>query len=125
LVTYEPKDGAARRAGERRRAELGEFLKARRARLGPGDRDWEEDIRRLSSLSREFTDLWARHEVADAEPRTLTFQHPQAGTLRLAVSELKVPDMPEARIMVYTPRDADTRARMPLTRRTAAPAQVR
>jgi hypothetical protein len=33
--------------------------------------------------------------------------------------------MPEARIVVYTPRDEETRARMPLTRRTAAPAQVR
>jgi transcriptional regulator with XRE-family HTH domain len=90
-----------------------------------GDRDWEEDIRRLSSLSREFTELWARHEVADAEPRTLTYLHPRAGTLCLAVSELEVPVMPEARIVVYTPRDADTRARMPLTRRDAAPAQVR
>ncbi len=89
-----------------------------------GERDWEEDIRRLSSLSREFSDLWARHEVADAEPRTLTLLHPQAGTLSLAVSELEVPDMPEARIMVYTPCGADTRARMPLTRRTATPAQV-
>jgi len=89
-----------------------------------GDPDWEEDIRRLASLSREFADLWARHEVADPEPRTLTYLHPLAGALHLAVSELQVPDMPEARIVVYTPRDDDTRARMPLTRRTATPAQV-
>ena len=89
-----------------------------------GDQDWEEDIRRLASLSREFAELWARHEVADAEPRTLTYLHPRAGALSLAVSELEVPDMPEARIVVYTPRDADTRARMPLTRRTAILAPV-
>jgi transcriptional regulator with XRE-family HTH domain len=89
-----------------------------------GDQDWEEDIRRLASLSREFAELWARHEVADAEPRTLTYLHPRAGTLSLAVSELEVPDMPESRIVVYTPRDADTRARMPLTRRTAVTAPV-
>ena len=86
-----------------------------------GDPDWEEDIRRLASLSREFADLWARHEVADPEPRTLTYLHPQAGTLCLAVSELQVPAMPEARIVVYTPHDDQTRERMPLTRR-AAPA---
>jgi transcriptional regulator with XRE-family HTH domain len=86
-----------------------------------GDPDWEEDIRRLASLSREFADLWARHEVADPEPRTLTYLHPQAGTLCLAVSELQVPDMPEARIVVYTPQDDQTREKMPLTRR-AAPA---
>jgi transcriptional regulator with XRE-family HTH domain len=90
-----------------------------------GDQDWEEDIRRLASLSREFAELWARHEVADAEPRTLTYLHPRAGTLSLTVSELEVPDMPEARIVVYTPRDADTRARMPMTRRTAIPAPGR
>ena len=89
-----------------------------------GDPDWEEDIRRLASLSREFAELWARHDVADSEPRTLTYLHPQAGALNLAVSELDVPAMPEARIVVYTPRDAVTRARMPLTRRTATPAPV-
>jgi transcriptional regulator with XRE-family HTH domain len=82
-----------------------------------GDPDWEEDIRRLSSLSREFTDLWARHEVANSERRTLTYDHPQAGPLRLAVTELDVPDMSEARLVVYTPCDDDTRARLPLTRR--------
>jgi hypothetical protein len=89
-----------------------------------GDPDWEEDIRRLASLSREFADLWARHEVADPEPRTLTYLHPLAGALHLAVSELQVPDMAEARIVVYTPRDDQTRDRMPLTRRTRASAPV-
>jgi hypothetical protein len=89
-----------------------------------GDPDWEEDIRRLASMSREFAELWARHEVADPEPRALTYLHPRAGALRLAVSELDVPDLPEARIVIYTPRDDDTRARMPLTRRTPATAPV-
>ncbi len=84
-----------------------------------GDPDWEEDIRRLASLSREFADLWARHEVADPEPRTLTYLHPRAGALHLAVNELHVPDMPEARIVIYTPGDEATRGRMPLTRRPA------
>jgi transcriptional regulator with XRE-family HTH domain len=88
-----------------------------------GDPDWEEDIRRLASLSREFADLWARHEVADPEPRTLTYLHPQAGMLCLAVSELQVPAMPEARIVVYTPQDDQTRERMPLTRRSAKSVQ--
>jgi transcriptional regulator with XRE-family HTH domain len=87
-----------------------------------GDPDWEEDIRRLAGLSREFTELWARHEVADPEPRALTYLHPVAGPLRLVSSELNVPEMPEARISVYTPADDDTRARMPLTRRTPVPA---
>jgi len=32
--------------------------------------------------------------------------------------------MPEARIVVYTPRDDQTRERMPLTRRTRAGTQM-
>jgi len=75
-------------------------------------------------MSREFAELWARHEVADSEPRTLTYLHPRAGSLRLAVSELDVPDLPEARVVVYTPRDDETRAKMPLTRRAPAAAHV-
>jgi len=82
-----------------------------------GDPEWEENIRRLGSVSREFIDLWALHEVADWESRDVTFLHPRVGEMRLTVSELEVPDMPEERIMVYTPRDDDSRARMPLTRR--------
>ncbi len=89
-----------------------------------GDPDWEEDIRRLASMSREFAEIWAWHEVAEAEPRTLTYLHPRAGTLSLAISELNLPDMPEARIVVYTPRDDQTRAKMPLTRREPATAQI-
>ena len=68
-----------------------------------GDPDWEEDIRRLASMSREFADLWARHEVADSQPRTLSYLHPRAGSLSLSVSELDIPALPEARIVVYTP----------------------
>jgi transcriptional regulator with XRE-family HTH domain len=89
-----------------------------------GDPDWDEDIRRLAGMSREFADLWARHEVAEVEPRTLTYLHPQAGPLSLAISELDLPGMPEAHIVVYTPRDDDTRAKMPLTRRNPATAQL-
>ncbi|HEX6521541.1 MAG TPA: helix-turn-helix transcriptional regulator [Streptosporangiaceae bacterium] len=81
-----------------------------------GDAEWEEDIRRLSSLSREFADLWARHEVAKPEPRTLTYLHPVAGTLRLTITELDVPDLPEARVQCYTPFDDDSRSRLALTR---------
>jgi len=39
------------------------------------------------------------------------------------VSELQVPAMPEARIVVYTPQDDQTRERMPLTRRPAQSVQ--
>jgi hypothetical protein len=81
-----------------------------------GDPDWEEDIRRLSSLSREFADLWARHEVAEPEPRIRTFIHPAAGPLTFTASELDIPATPSARLSVYTPADERTREMLPLTR---------
>src|SRR5689334_23546480 len=60
LVTYEAKDGTARKAGERRRAELGEFLKARRARLSPGDFGMPAGARRRTpGLRREEVALLA------------------------------------------------------------------
>jgi transcriptional regulator with XRE-family HTH domain len=82
-----------------------------------GDQDWEEDIRRLSGLSREFADLWARHEVAGPEPRVRTFLHPKAGPVTFTVTELEIPVLPQARLTVYTPADEQTRDRLPLTRR--------
>jgi hypothetical protein len=92
--------------------------------LHVGDPDWEEDIRRLAGMSCEFAELWARHEVADSQPRTLSYLHPRAGSLSLAVSELDLPVLPDARIVVYTPADQETRSRMPLTRRTRSGADV-
>ena len=82
-----------------------------------GDQEWEEDIRRLCGLSREFAELWARHEVADAEPRIRTFIHSCAGPLTFTVTELQIPAMADARLTAYTPADDQTRARLPLTRR--------
>jgi len=82
-----------------------------------GDPDWEEDIRRLSGLSPEFADLWARHEVADVQPRVRTFVHQVAGPVTFTATELAIPVLPEARLTVYTPVDEETRSRLPLTRR--------
>jgi transcriptional regulator with XRE-family HTH domain len=80
-----------------------------------GDPDWEEDIRRLSNLSREFAGLWALHEVADAETRTRTYIHPVAGPVTFTVSELGIEAAAPARLFVYTPADDSTRQRLPLT----------
>jgi transcriptional regulator with XRE-family HTH domain len=81
-----------------------------------GDPDWEEDIRRLSTLSGEFAELWARHEVTEFRPCTRTFVHRDAGPLTFTTSELQVPGSPEARLSVYTPADDETRKRLPETR---------
>jgi hypothetical protein len=93
------------------------FLVARlRAGYGSnvGDPEWEENIARLSRLSPEFQRLWSRHEVAQPERRVRVFRHPDAGELRLAAIELAVGGHPDLRIIVSSPDDEDTRARLPL-----------
>jgi hypothetical protein len=79
-----------------------------------GDPEWEEDIRRLAELSPEFVELWARHEVAEPQLRLRIFRHPEAGVLRFTVSELEVSVLPGMHLIVYTPEDAATRARLPV-----------
>ena len=90
-----------------------------------GDPDWEEDLRRLASLSREFAELWARHEVADCRASCAHLPAPARRDAVPGRQRARGAAMPDARIVVYTARDEDTRARMPLTRRTAPPAQAR
>jgi transcriptional regulator with XRE-family HTH domain len=60
VVTYETRDQTSRQAGERRRAELGKFLKARRATLSPGDFGMPPGSRRRTpGLRREEVALLA------------------------------------------------------------------
>jgi transcriptional regulator with XRE-family HTH domain len=82
-----------------------------------GEPEWEEDIRRLADLSSEFASLWARQEVAGPQERMRRFRHPAAGVLTFTSTELEISAAPELRIVVNTPRDEDTWARLPVTRR--------
>jgi transcriptional regulator with XRE-family HTH domain len=82
-----------------------------------GDPEWAENIRRLAALSPEFAEIWERHEVAGPAERTLRFRHPVAGLMTFTRTEYEVSARPGLRISVYSPQDADTAARLPLTRR--------
>jgi transcriptional regulator with XRE-family HTH domain len=84
--------------------------------LHVGEPEWEEDVRRLASLSPEFARLWARQEVAAPEVRTRRFVHPRAGVVAFTVTELDLPTSQDMRLAVYTPADEETRRRLPLTR---------
>jgi transcriptional regulator with XRE-family HTH domain len=84
-----------------------------------GDPEWEEDIRRLSELSSEFTELWAEHEVAEPSVRVQRYRHPLAGMLTLNRTEFEVAAYPDLRVSVHTPHDDETRTRLPLTRKPA------
>jgi transcriptional regulator with XRE-family HTH domain len=77
-----------------------------------GDPDWEEDIRRLAELSPEFADLWARHEVCEAEQRLRIFLDGDVGELRFIINELKISAVPGMHFIVYTPQDEQSRDRL-------------
>ena len=90
-----------------------------------GDPDWEEDIRRLASHEPRV-----RRALGPARGRRGPSRAPSPTCIRRPgrsgwpSAELDLPGLPEARIVVYTPCDDDTRAKMPLTRRNRATAQI-
>jgi transcriptional regulator with XRE-family HTH domain len=77
-----------------------------------GDPEWEEDVRRLTALSPEFAELWARHEVAGPELRVRRFLLPDIGRMAFAVTELEIPAAPGLRIAAYSPDDDETRQKL-------------
>lgn len=101
----------------RLRAEYGKHI---------GDPEWEEDIRRLSEMSAEFAELWARHEVAEPQIRPRRFMDVDVGLLTLNTTELVVPAAADLRILIYEPTDQSTRDRLQhirrLGRKKASPA---
>jgi MmyB-like transcription regulator ligand binding domain/Helix-turn-helix domain len=81
-----------------------------------GEPAWTDFIRKLSENSEDFARMWARHDVARPGVRIKHFLDPRAGLLRMLTTSLAVSEMPECRIVVYTPADDETRERLPLTR---------
>lgn len=81
-----------------------------------GEPDWEEDLARLSRICPEFSELWSRHEVAEPQTRLRRIVHPDAGEVRLRVTELAVATHPDLRLFVETPADETSRQRLALTR---------
>jgi hypothetical protein len=85
-----------------------------------GEPAWTDFIRKLTDNSEDFARMWARHDVARPGVRIKQFLDPRAGLLQMFTTSLAVSEMPECRIIVYTPADDETRARLPLTRTPVA-----
>jgi transcriptional regulator with XRE-family HTH domain len=67
---------------------------------------WQDFVRRLSSASAEFAQLWARQDVAEPGPRTKSYRNVEMGVLRFSSTNLLA--APEIRLIVYTPADDRT-----------------
>jgi transcriptional regulator with XRE-family HTH domain len=78
-----------------------------------GEPAWTSFIEELSAASPLFAEMWARQDVAGAgSAHTKHFRHPQVGVLRFTTTSLAVSDMPECRLVVFTPADDETRAKI-------------
>ncbi len=76
------------------------------------DPAWKATLRRLREGSAEFRELWAEHEVSGPELRAKRFMNPDVGLLTLEFTHLWVAPRSGGRLMVYTPADADSAARL-------------
>ncbi|NUR57609.1 MAG: helix-turn-helix domain-containing protein [Catenulispora sp.] len=112
-----------------RRAELGEFLRSRRARLSPAELGLPDygGRRRVPGLRREelallagvsvdhyvrleqgrtlhpeFAEVWSWHDVRDKTHGAYTYRHPVVGELTLDYETLRAPDDPDQALITQT-----------------------
>ncbi|WP_202918604.1 helix-turn-helix transcriptional regulator [Saccharothrix deserti] len=70
----------------------------------PDDPEFGRVVDDLSAVSPEFTELWARHEVAAHAQAVKAVRHPEAGDLFFDLTTLIVADHPDWHLELYHPR---------------------
>jgi len=80
-----------------------------------GDRTVTDLVDRLRAASRDFSRLWADHEVAVRRADRKTMIHPRVGRLTMDCETLVTPDQGQE-LVVLTPADNETRERLDLLR---------
>ncbi|NHN56154.1 helix-turn-helix domain-containing protein [Calidifontibacter sp. DB0510] len=91
------------------------LVSAQRTRMAhtPNDRTSQDLVRRLQSVSEEFTRLWARHDVTNtADHPRKTFINPIVGELRFDVADLWLGPREGTRLLNYQPADQRTADRV-------------
>jgi transcriptional regulator with XRE-family HTH domain len=77
-----------------------------------GEPEWETFLAELRLASSEFTELWARQQVAGPEAVVKVYRHPAVGEIRLTTTGLYPAAVPDTRLQVYTPVDEPSRERV-------------
>ena len=77
-----------------------------------GDPAWTTFIKRMEAASPEFASMWATQDVAHPASHTKVFRHPRYEKLPMTSTSLSVQGCPGARMVIYTPADAETRKAM-------------
>ncbi|WP_329317758.1 helix-turn-helix transcriptional regulator [Streptomyces sp. NBC_01262] len=77
-----------------------------------GEPAWESFIERMIRTSAEFAQMWASGDVAPPGQRIKHIQHASVGSIKMSTVSLAIDGMPEHRVVVYTPDDEESRARI-------------
>jgi transcriptional regulator with XRE-family HTH domain len=75
-----------------------------------GEPCWDAFVERLAAASPAFAAMWASHNVASPGPMTKIIQHWAIGRFTVVTASFAVSGAPEARMVVYTPAEADSAA---------------
>ncbi|MGH8891596.1 MAG: helix-turn-helix transcriptional regulator [Acidothermaceae bacterium] len=76
-----------------------------------GDPGWNALLDLMQQHSREFREMWRRNEVAPMDNCFKQLMHAEAGRLDIEADHLWLSDQRNVRMMVYTPRNDETRER--------------
>ncbi|UPK74841.1 helix-turn-helix transcriptional regulator [Nocardioidaceae bacterium SCSIO 66511] len=85
---------------------------------------WTSLIGRLTAASPEFSDLWKRHDVTSTAQPEKSFRSPY-GVLHVHGTRLSVGDDGLNRLLIYSPRDNESRIRLERLCSEGLPAGVR
>jgi transcriptional regulator with XRE-family HTH domain len=77
-----------------------------------GEPDWETFLAELHAVSPNFTALWAQQHVAAPAAVEKDYWHATVGEIRMLTTSLYLTAVPDARIIVYSPRDEESRERV-------------
>ncbi|MET8129577.1 helix-turn-helix domain-containing protein [Streptomyces sp. NPDC005231] len=73
---------------------------------------WKALLKRLETVSPEFREIWARHEVVGPGGRTKLFRNARVGLVRLDHTDLWLGPSTGPRMVTYVPADEESRERL-------------
>jgi transcriptional regulator with XRE-family HTH domain len=76
------------------------------------DPAWQVLVDRLHRVSPEFTALWERHDIGRLMGNSKDLLHPTAGVFRFVYTNLWLDHRPNSRMVVLTPSDDETLAKL-------------
>ncbi|NYI06926.1 helix-turn-helix transcriptional regulator [Allostreptomyces psammosilenae] len=69
----------------------------------PDDPAFARLAERVSAVSPEFAELWARHDVSPVAQGIKALRHPEAGELTFEYTSLPLPHRPDDRLLLHNP----------------------